>query len=249
MNPHTPPPALLPPAAERLARSRERMRLALREMREPAPGTAAPREHPGFLHTLMSLPGVGPLAQALKQEWKQHPLHMATKVSLDVASAALRPVAQRHPALLVAGAMVAGALLVKLRPWRGILKPALVAGLAPQLIARAMALVPFEAWIAGLSSAMSRPSDGPAAQPARAAPDTSASNAGASNTSAPSTTAPNTDAPDKAMPDTAAPGTTAPDTLRADTPWQPDTPEPGTARPPVGPEPAGAVAPDASRLH
>jgi len=52
------------------------------------------------------------------------------------ARRALETLADRHPLPLVGMAIAAGGLLVWMRPWRGFLRPALVAGIAARLIAR-----------------------------------------------------------------------------------------------------------------
>lgn len=127
-------PGLRLPAAQRLAASRERMRVSM--TRQPA----------------AAADGTGPVLDALKDWWAAHPLHVAGVVAADAAKTLIGPVAQRHPIALVAGALLLGAVLVWAKPWRGILKPALLAGLLPQLLSKAMAVVPIESWLAVLSS-------------------------------------------------------------------------------------------------
>ncbi len=137
------------PAAQRLAASRERMRLSMRKSKPE------PRESGGMV------------ADALHDWWAQHPWHVAATVAADAAKAAVQPVAQRHPIALVVGAVVVGGLIVWARPWRGILKPALLAGLLPQLVSKAVAHLPVESWLAVLSSLAQRPTatESPTAQP------------------------------------------------------------------------------------
>ncbi|MBT9524459.1 MAG: hypothetical protein IV105_04305 [Rhizobacter sp.] len=127
-------PGLRLPAAQRLAASRERMRVSM--TRQPA----------------AAADGTGPVLDALKDWWAAHPLHVAGVVAADAAKTLIGPVAQRHPIALVAGALLLGGALVWAKPWRGILKPALLAGLLPQLLSKAMAVVPIESWLAVLSS-------------------------------------------------------------------------------------------------
>jgi hypothetical protein len=122
------------PAAQRLAASRERMRLSM--TRQPAAADG----------------GTAPVLDALQEWWASHPLHVAGVVAADAAKTLIRPIAQRHPIALVAGALLLGGMLVWAKPWRGILKPALLAGLLPQLLSKAMAVVPIESWLAVLSS-------------------------------------------------------------------------------------------------
>ena len=141
--------------AVRLARSRERLREALRDAAVTRRGASAARAAGpamAWLDSLKSIPGAGVIIEALSAWWARHPLRIAGSVAEDAANAAVRPFAQRHPLALVAGAMLAGVLFVWARPWHGLLKPALFAGLLPQLIARAMAQVPSRSWMAVLTS-------------------------------------------------------------------------------------------------
>lgn len=126
-------------AAQRLAASRERLRLSMRKA-EPEP-----RESGGMV------------ADALHDWWSQHPWRVAGTVAADAVKAGLQPVAQRHPIALVLGAVVVGGLIVWARPWRGILRPALLAGLLPQLMSKAMEHLPVESWLAVLSSLAKQP--------------------------------------------------------------------------------------------
>jgi len=144
------------PAAQRLAASRERLRVSM--TRQPA----APDS-------------TGPVLDALKDWWAAHPLHVAGVVASDAAKTLIGPLAQRHPIALVAGALVLGGLVIWAKPWRGILKPALLAGLLPQLLSKAMAVVPIESWLAVLSSLTREAAPAAAAEPQPApapAPDT-----------------------------------------------------------------------------
>lgn len=91
----------------RLARSRERVRRFLSEeqpSRSPA-GAAAPHSAPRSDHPVLS-------------------------VAQLAARRALEAVADRHPLPLVGTAMAAGGLLFWARPWRSLLRPALIAGIA-----------------------------------------------------------------------------------------------------------------------
>lgn len=77
-------------------------------------------------------------------------MRLATLVATDAAKTLVRPLAQRNPLGLVLGALVVGGVLAWVKPWRGIIKPALFAGLLPQIISRAMAQVPVESWMSVL---------------------------------------------------------------------------------------------------
>jgi len=57
---------------------------------------------------------MGRAERAARTWWQHHPAHMA----VEVATPVLQAYAQRHPGRLVAGAAVAGAVLMLARPWR-----------------------------------------------------------------------------------------------------------------------------------
>lgn len=142
-------------ASDRLALSRERLRSAMLASRKAkgaasnGPGGAASA---AWLGTLKTIPGAGIVIEALSGWWAQHPLRLASRVAADAAKAAFQPLAQRHPLVLMLGALLLGGVLARRLPWRWLLKPALLAGLAPQLLSKAMAQVPASSWMAALSS-------------------------------------------------------------------------------------------------
>ena len=151
--------------AERLALSRECLRQAMRNTSAPRRGTTEGRATGAgtdWLHSLKSIPGSSVVIEAVSSWWAQHPLRVAGMVAADAANAVVRPVAQRHPLGLVLAALVLGGVLAWSRPWRWILTPALFAGLLPQLVSKAMALVPPRSWMAVLDSLMQEQSRRPA---------------------------------------------------------------------------------------
>ena len=124
--------------ADRLARSRERLRLALNGL-PPAPDDPEAAEHAQraaapWRDRLAGLPGAGILIEAVQQWWARHPLRSQILLGVSATQAVVQPVANRHPVALVAVAFVAGGLIAWYRPLRGLLKPALLAGLLPQLL-------------------------------------------------------------------------------------------------------------------
>jgi hypothetical protein len=138
--------------AERLTASRERLRQALRDTAAARSGHAGQGSGASWLNTLKAIPGVGIVVEALQAWWKQHPLHVTGTVVSEALQAAVRPLAQRHPLGLMVAALLVGGLLVSSRPWRWILTPTLLAGLLPQLLAKAVALVPAQSWLAALDA-------------------------------------------------------------------------------------------------
>lgn len=133
-------------AAERVALSREHLRQALHDAaapRRPAtdPLTGAPMSVPWF-ERLKAIPGAGIAIDAIDLWWSRHPARLAVSVASHTAESVLRPIAQRHPLTLVAGAFAVGAVLAWTRPWRWALKPAVFAGLLPQLLLSALKQAP-----------------------------------------------------------------------------------------------------------
>ena len=146
--------------SERLALSRERLRQAMggpgrtakRAASAHAPGPAS-----AWLDELKAHP-VGAIAiDALLRWWAQHPLRLAGVVAADATAAVVRPIAQRNPLGLVMAALLLGGALAWSRPWRWLLGPvslAGLAGLAPPLVSRIIAGLPTQSWLALLTLLM-----------------------------------------------------------------------------------------------
>ncbi len=150
------PPPPPPSAARRLAQSREQLRLALQAAAPPAstqgraargsvgadPAGAAARA-PTWLDTIRHHVGVRIVIDVVQSWWARHPARPAVAVAAAAASATIQPIAQRHPLALVTGAALVGGLIVWSRPWRWA-RPALLAGLLPQLLIAAFRAAPAE---------------------------------------------------------------------------------------------------------
>lgn len=138
-----PIPAEHPTPAERLAASREHLRLALHETGPARPDDSDAARDPcagmASVGGLRSPPAAQVVIEAIDLWWDRHPLPATSLVAVEAVKAVLAPPAQRHPLLLVAGAFVAGGLLARARPWRWGFKSALFAGLLPQLLATSLA--------------------------------------------------------------------------------------------------------------
>lgn len=152
-------------ASQRLNESRARLRQVLYDHAHPP----APRRSQGsltrWLDNLQAKPGIGGVLHALRQWWDHHPVRAAGAVAVQATEVVVRPVAQRHPLVLLGGAVVVGAMLAWSRPWRRVLTPALVAGLLPQFARSALTQVPGTAWMSllGLLARQAGP-DRPARQ-------------------------------------------------------------------------------------
>jgi hypothetical protein len=144
-------------AAQRLALTRGSMRATMLEYTQPAPRAthaSGPAAQLGakVVDGFKGLPGIAILVESLESWWAQHPLRTVAIVAEEAGKAFVKPVAQRNPVGLVAGALVAGALLVFSRPWRWLLRPALFIGLVPQLASHIVRRLPVESWMKMLSS-------------------------------------------------------------------------------------------------
>jgi hypothetical protein len=124
-------------ASERLTRSRERMSHWLTDDHRDVPRTrhngdadAAPNGD----HSPTSIGGI--VSEVISEWWAEHPLHASAAFALSASRTAIVPLVRRHPAAVLGGAAALGAVIVWTRPWRWILRPALVAGVASQLAAR-----------------------------------------------------------------------------------------------------------------
>lgn len=139
--------AKIPPVM-RLQASREKLRDAMTPPPEPpAPPAPPPNAVQKWLKSLHSVPIVGEVAEAVGSWWVRHPLRPVARMANEAVTAAVEPVAQRHPTLLVSLSAVVGALLVLGRPWRWALRSALFAGLVPQLASKVLAKLPIRSWL------------------------------------------------------------------------------------------------------
>ena len=133
-------------ANERLARSRDSLRQAIRADRVPAtPDVGTPNWFKGF-DGLKALPGFDALLTALRIGWLQ-PLRQAGVTLSDVATPLLKPLAQRYPLALALGGVAIGAILVKLKPWRWLPAAAIVSSLAPQALGKIVSALPVQSWL------------------------------------------------------------------------------------------------------
>jgi len=163
-------------AAQRLAESRERMRQWMTQAdsrgaaRRRAAAAQAEGATPAWMDRLRGAPVIGVVIEAVTAWWANHPLRPAADVAESVVRDAIAPLARRHPVSIVLAAVLVGAAVVRFRPWRWIVKPALFAGLTSQLITRFVAQVPFDSIVNALYSfSEPRPRDGPSAQETAAA--------------------------------------------------------------------------------
>ena len=144
----------------RLQLSRAHLREVMHKQAAPRGASTTPGDHgrfSGWINQLKTQPAAGVVLDTLGNWWSQHPLRVIGLVAMEAARTMARPISQRHPIALVAVALVLGGLFVWTRPWRWILKPALLASLLPQLIRRTIANTSSRSWLAMLSALTQKP--------------------------------------------------------------------------------------------
>lgn len=148
--------ALMSPA-ERLALSRARIRGFLveadggRRRRKATVGDAS--SLPGIdllMAKLHEHPMAAAVMDAVSNWWKSHPVHAFGVIAGSALRDAAGPLVRRHPVAMVGAAVLAGAVLMRMRPWRLVIKSALFAGLASQVVSRVIAAVPIDTVIGTL---------------------------------------------------------------------------------------------------
>ena len=144
---------------DRLSESRARLRGALQVIAKPPPrasqgvaGSLFGATGTAWMDSIKSAPGVSIIVEAVSSWWMRHPLRLASMVASDAARAVIQPVAQKNPVALVLVALVVGGLLAWSRPWRWIARPALLAGLLPQVLSKVIAHAPASSWVTVLGS-------------------------------------------------------------------------------------------------
>ena len=124
-------------ANERLTQSRERMSYWLNDDEREARANGNSRTTERGDDQTVSVGGI--VREVIGEWWDEHPLHASATLAFKASRTAIVPLVRRHPAAVLGGAAVVGAVIIWARPWRWLLRPALVAGVASQLAARAIA--------------------------------------------------------------------------------------------------------------
>lgn len=158
--------------AQRLARSREQIRESIVEV-APPPRHAVHVGDPGaassalqsLLDKAMSVPALNVIVDAAQSWWRYHPWRAVGAVAADAGRLAVTPVANRHPVLLVLGAALAGAVLLRWGPWKWVAKRTVVAGFVPRLVTRVAATLPLESWLSAFAFLRGKPESTSKPQP------------------------------------------------------------------------------------
>lgn len=150
------------PAADRLAESRRRLRDAMMTIAHPPEkppidwvGDPGEVVH-GLLARARQWPGAELVLETLESWWRQHPLRTASTVAEEATRTFVAPLARQNPLAAVAGAFGVGALLMLSRPWRWLIRPALVIGLVSQLAKHAVRRVPADSVLRMVSGTLSK---------------------------------------------------------------------------------------------
>ena len=157
-------PATLLPPQQRLEASRTSLRIAM----QPQPRQAVSTARPSLLGRLklasssidgaLAHPVVDLLRDTACQWWRTHPWRPAIIVGAEAVNQLAVPVARKHPLRLLGAAMLAGAIVSRLKPWKWLLLsagPALAASMVPALISRLARRIP----VATLIKAFGKPQD------------------------------------------------------------------------------------------
>ena len=115
----------------------------------------------GIVGRLKRFPIAAIVVETFEHWWAEHPLHTAGIVAEAASRKFVAPIAQKNPYALVVGSVVVGAVLALTRPWRWLIRPALLAGLVPQLASQALKHMPIESWVQMLTSFTAKRSTAP----------------------------------------------------------------------------------------
>lgn len=132
-----------PDAIRRLEQTRRHLSEALQDIRPPPSASPNPVKEGGFARWLSELkaqPVAGVLLNLVQAWWHKQPLRLGLKLAGAVTNEVLRPTAKAHPYRLVLAAVGVGALFAMVRPWRWLPTAALLSGVLPALLARAVKL-------------------------------------------------------------------------------------------------------------
>jgi hypothetical protein len=158
-------------AIQRVAESRERLRRQMLQgssrerARRHVAAARAEGASPSLWMRLRAVPGLGALIDTVSAWWEHHPLHPVAGLAEDMVHDRISPTVRRHPLAVVALALAAGSALAWVRPWRLIVKPALLTGLVSHLATRLVREVPFEAILGAIVAFASSPTHDEAADP------------------------------------------------------------------------------------
>ena len=86
-----------------------------------------------LVESLSDVPVGAVAARYLRRWWRRHPLRATAELGGELGREFLAPTAGKHPWLLLGGAVIAGALLSRLRPWQWVSGSSILSNLLPPI--------------------------------------------------------------------------------------------------------------------
>lgn len=86
-----------------------------------------------LVDSLSDVPIGAVAARYLRRWWRRHPLRATAELGDELGRELLAPAAEKHPWLLLGGAVVVGALLSRLKPWRWMSGSAILSSILPPI--------------------------------------------------------------------------------------------------------------------
>jgi hypothetical protein len=149
------------PALARLEASRRRLQHSIVRLARPNAGRATSQGIGSRLAAAARrVPGMGVLLDGVLSWWRRQPLHAAGVVAADLGSRYVEPMIRRRPWPALILAALGGIVTIRyVRPWRWLLRPAFMAGVASDVALHALRSAPLAAWL-GAGSIDRHGSDG-----------------------------------------------------------------------------------------
>jgi hypothetical protein len=100
------------------------------------PDNANPDDPPwlsALVDSLSDVPIGAVAARYLRRWWRRHPLRATAELGNELGRELLAPAAAKHPWLVLGGAVAAGVLLSRLKPWRWLSGTAILSSLVPPI--------------------------------------------------------------------------------------------------------------------
>ncbi|KQV78747.1 hypothetical protein [Rhizobacter sp. Root1221] len=86
-----------------------------------------------LVESLSDVPIGAVAARYLRRWWRRHPLRATAELGDELGRELLGPAVEKHPWLVLGGAVVAGALLSRLKPWRWLSGTAILSSILPPI--------------------------------------------------------------------------------------------------------------------
>lgn len=112
------------------------------ELLPPPPPGEAPAQPPigadppwlgALIDAVNDVPFAAVAVRYMRRWWARHPLRATAQLADEAGRELLRPIAKRHPWMLLGGAVAVGVVLGRLRPWRLVSRNAVLASILPPI--------------------------------------------------------------------------------------------------------------------